>query len=72
MKGHKSITGDAAYSPFLISGVGTSVVHAGETSEDGADYGKAFEAYESITRSFNIKVRNLLPGPPGTAGSETA
>lgn len=53
---------DAAFYPSPSSGMGTSVVLAGETSKYGDDYRKAFEAYESIIRSLTLNCRTYCRG----------
>lgn len=77
-KGRMGLIGDAAYCPSPISGMGTSVaivgayILAGEISKHGSDYGKAFEAYESLMRPYVDKAQKLPPGAPAIANPETA
>ncbi|CAF9939538.1 MAG: hypothetical protein ALECFALPRED_008165 [Alectoria fallacina] len=76
--GRMAVIGDAAYCPSPISGTGTSVASVGAyvlactISRHGIDYGKAFEAYESLMRPYVDRVQKLPPRAPAIANPETA
>lgn len=61
-KRRTGVVGDAAFYPSPSSGMGTSVVLAGETSKYGGDYRKAFGAYESIIRSLTLNCKTYCRG----------
>ena len=76
--GRTVLTGDAAYAPSPISGIGTTLaitgpyVLAGEIAKQPHDVPAAFKAYEDKMRPFVTKGQKIAPGAPWIANPETA
>ncbi len=71
-KGRCAMTGDAAFCPSPLSGMGASLsmvgayILAGELSRH-SDYKDAFDAYEKLLRPYVNEIQNLPPGVPHLA-----
>jgi 2-polyprenyl-6-methoxyphenol hydroxylase-like FAD-dependent oxidoreductase len=71
-KGRCAMTGDAAFCPSPLSGMGASLsmvgayILAGELSRH-SDYKEAFAAYEKLLRPYVNEIQNLPPGVPHLA-----
>jgi 2-polyprenyl-6-methoxyphenol hydroxylase-like FAD-dependent oxidoreductase len=71
-KGRCAMTGDAAFCPSPLSGMGASLsmvgayILAGELSIH-SDYKDAFAAYEKLLRPYVNEIQNLPPGVPHLA-----
>ena len=71
------MTGDAAFCPSPLTGMGVSLsvlgayILAGELSRH-ADYQQAFAAYEKIFRPYVTKIQKLPPGVPKLAHPKSA
>lgn len=71
-KGRCAMTGDAAFCPSPLSGMGASLsmvgayILAGELSRQ-SDYKAAFAAYEKLLRPYVNEIQNLPPGVPHLA-----
>lgn len=76
-RGRVALVGDAGYCPSPISGMGTSLaivgayILAGEIASCGADYQKAFRAYDEKVRPFVDKAQKIPPGAPGLFHPQT-
>ncbi|KAL6711745.1 hypothetical protein ACN47E_002788 [Coniothyrium glycines] len=77
IKGHVVLTGDAAYCPSPISGMGTSAaivgayVLAGELARTPDDVQAALRTYEKTLRPFIDKVQKIIPGAPQIANPQS-
>lgn len=75
-KGRCAMTGDAAFCPSPLTGMGVSLsvvgayILAGELSRH-ADYPEAFEAYDRAFRPYVTKIQKLPPGVPRLAHPKT-
>lgn len=75
-KGRCAMTGDAAFCPSPLTGMGVSLsvvgayILAGELSRH-ANYADAFAAYEKAFRPYVTKVQKLPPGVPWLAHPKT-
>lgn len=71
-KGRCAMTGDAAYCPSPLTGMGVGLsvlgayILAGEIAKN-TDYQKAFAAYEKVFRPYVTKIQKLPPGVPKLA-----
>jgi 2-polyprenyl-6-methoxyphenol hydroxylase-like FAD-dependent oxidoreductase len=71
-KGRCAMTGDAAFCPSPLTGMGVSLsvlgayILAGELSRH-SDYQQAFSEYEKIFRPYVTKIQKLPPGVPKLA-----
>lgn len=71
-KGRCAMTGDAAFCPSPLSGMGASLsivgayILAGELSRH-SEYKEAFAAYEKLLRPYVNRIQNLPPGVPHLA-----
>lgn len=71
-KGRCAMTGDAAFCPSPLTGMGVSLsvlgayILAGELSRN-SDYQKAFAEYENVFRPYVTKIQKLPPGVPKLA-----
>jgi 2-polyprenyl-6-methoxyphenol hydroxylase-like FAD-dependent oxidoreductase len=71
-KGRCAMTGDAAFCPSPLSGMGTSLsmvgayILAGELSRH-SDYKQAFAGYEKLLRPYVNEIQKLPPGVPHLA-----
>ncbi len=71
-KGRCAMTGDAAFCPSPLSGMGASLsmvgayILAGELSRH-SDYKQAFAAYEKLLRPYVNEIQKLPPGVPHLA-----
>lgn len=76
-KGRFAMTGDAAFCPSPLSGMGASLsmvgayILAGELSRH-SDYKQAFAAYEKLLRPYVNKIQKLPPGVPHLAHPKSA
>ena len=75
-KGRCAMTGDAAFCPSPLTGMGVSLsvvgayILAGELSRH-ANYADAFAAYEKAFRPYVTKIQKLPPGVPWLAHPKT-
>ena len=75
-RGRVALTGDAAWAPSPVSGMGTSLsivgayVLAGELAAD-PDHARAFARYEAVMRPFVTRAQKLPPGTPRIANPRT-
>jgi 2-polyprenyl-6-methoxyphenol hydroxylase-like FAD-dependent oxidoreductase len=75
-KGRCAMTGDAAFCPSPLTGMGVSLsvlgayILAGELSRH-ANYANAFAAYDKAFRPYVTKIQKLPPGVPALAHPKT-
>jgi 2-polyprenyl-6-methoxyphenol hydroxylase-like FAD-dependent oxidoreductase len=75
-KGRCAMTGDAAFCPSPLTGMGVSLsvlgayILAGELSRH-ANYADAFAAYDKVFRPYVTKIQKLPPGVPWLAHPKT-